>query len=238
MAASADAARPSVPAQILAGSIHYFRVHPELWSDRLARLRAMGLNAIQTCARRLQASRRDRTACRVRCPPGRARPRPAPPIPPAAYKSRARGSDVPWNFHEPFPGRVDLASPSRHLFRFLRLAQAHGLLVVLRPGPYVCAELEFGGLPAWLLADGPVALRTYAQPYLGHVDRWWGVLLPALRAEGLLLDDGGPVMMLQIENEYGERFCSSARLSSAGQPVTLHTSSSPFLSRTPTGQSL
>jgi hypothetical protein len=110
---------------------------------------------------------------------------------------------VPWNFHEFSPGRVDLSSPSRHLARFLRLAQAHNLLVILRPGPYVCAELEFGGLPAWLLADGPVAIRTYAQPYLSHVDRWWGVLLPALKAEGLLLDDGGPVMMLQIENEYG-----------------------------------
>ena len=44
--------------------------------------------------------------------------------------------------------------------------------VVLRPGPYICAELEFGGLPAWLLAEGPIQLRTMAQPYISHVERW------------------------------------------------------------------
>jgi len=75
--------------------------------------------------------------------------------------------------------------------------------VVLRPGPYVCGEFEFGGLPAWLLRDGPIELRTDAEPYMGHVERWWGELLPRLRREGLMLDDGGPVMLVQIENEYG-----------------------------------
>ena len=96
-----------------------------------------------------------------------------------------------------------MTSPTRDLFRFLRLAQSFGLHVILRPGPYVCAEFEFGGLPSWLLADGPIKLRTHAQPYISHVDRWWGTLLPALKAERLMLDDGGPVLMVQIENEYG-----------------------------------
>jgi len=150
---------------VRAGCVHYFRVHPDLWEDRLARIAALGLNAVQTY--------------------------------------------VPWNYHQAWnasslgPARVDLDSPSRDLPRFLRLAHGLGLRVVLRPGPYVCGEFEFGGLPAWLLRDGPIELRTDAEPYMGHVERWWGELLPRLRREGLMLDDGGPVMLVQIENEYG-----------------------------------
>ena len=148
---------------VRAGCVHYFRVHPDLWEDRLARIAALGLNAVQTY--------------------------------------------VPWNYHQAWnasslgPARVDLDSPSRDLPRFLRLAHGLGLRVVLRPGPYVCGEFEFGGLPAWLLRDGPIELRTDAEPYMGHVERWWGELLPRLRREGLMLDDGGPVMLVQIENE-------------------------------------
>lgn len=150
---------------VRAGCVHYFRVHPDLWEDRLARIAALGLNAVQTY--------------------------------------------VPWNYHQAWnasslgPARVDLDSPSRDLPRFLRLAHGLRLRVVLRPGPYVCGEFEFGGLPAWLLRDGPIELRTDAEPYMGHVERWWGELLPRLRREGLMLDDGGPVMLVQIENEYG-----------------------------------
>jgi len=102
--------------QILAGCIHYFRIHPDQWSDRLARLRAMGLNAIQTCAHAVGRQ--------VRIGPLRPTP------------LRRPAADVPWNWHESAPGVIDLSSPSRDLFRFLRLAQFHGLKVVLRPGPY------------------------------------------------------------------------------------------------------
>ena len=56
-----------------------------------------------------------------------------------------------WNFHEPLEGQFDFSSPSHNLSHFLNLAQAEGLLVLLRPGPFECAEWDFGGLPLWLL---------------------------------------------------------------------------------------
>jgi beta-galactosidase GanA len=77
------------------------------------------------------------------------------------------------------------------------------MLVILRPGPYICGEWEFGGLPAWLLTKPGLKLRTWDEQYIAAVDRWWGKLL-AVAAPYAYGDGGagtGPVAIVQIENE-------------------------------------
>ncbi|KAK4479564.1 hypothetical protein RD792_015082, partial [Penstemon davidsonii] len=143
--------------RIIGGDLHYFRVHPEYWEDRLLRAKALGLNTIQTY--------------------------------------------VPWNLHEPrkgqlvFEGIADVVS-------FLKLCKKLDLLVMLRPGPYICGEWDLGGFPAWLLAEKPaVRLRSSDPAFLHLVERWWGTLLPKMSP--LLYSNGGPIIMVQIENEFG-----------------------------------
>lgn len=148
--------RDGRPHQIISGAVHYFRIHPDQWTDRLERLRALGLNTVETY--------------------------------------------VAWNFHEPEPGRADFTG-WRDLPRFVELAAGHGFDVIVRPGPYICAEWEFGGLPAWLLADPEMRLRCSDPRYLAAVDRWFDALVPRLTP--LLADAGGPIVATQVENEYG-----------------------------------
>ncbi|XP_042192242.1 beta-galactosidase-1-like protein [Callorhinchus milii] len=107
---------------------------------------------------------------------------------------------VPWNYHEPSPGHYDFTGP-RDLEAFIRLAQGLGLLVILRPGPYICAEWDMGGLPAWLLQKPSILLRSSDLHYLTAVRRWFSVLLPKMRE--LLYENGGPIISVQVENEYG-----------------------------------
>ncbi|NUP48620.1 MAG: beta-galactosidase [Catenulispora sp.] len=142
--------------RIVSGAIHYFRVHPALWRDRLERLRAMGCNTVEVY--------------------------------------------IAWNFHQGVPG-VARFDGWRDVGGFIRLAGELGLDVIARPGPYICAEWDFGGLPAWLLADGDVRLRTADPGFLAAVDQWFDQLVPVL-AE-LQVSRGGPVVAVQIENEYG-----------------------------------
>ncbi|MDO5535482.1 MAG: beta-galactosidase, partial [Propionibacteriaceae bacterium] len=92
--------REGRPHTIISGAIHYFRVDPSLWRDRLLRLKALGLNTVETY--------------------------------------------VAWNFHERVRGEVDFTGP-RDLAAFVRLAGELGFDVIVRPGPYICAEWDFGG---------------------------------------------------------------------------------------------
>lgn len=107
---------------------------------------------------------------------------------------------VAWNIHEPkkgefvFEGHFDLEA-------FIQTAAEVGLYVIVRPGPYICAEWEFGGFPAWLLKDKNIELRCYDEPYLKHVDEWFDELIP--RIAPYQYSNGGPVIAVQIENEYG-----------------------------------
>lgn len=148
------------PHRIISGALHYFRVHPELWEDRLKRLVALGCNTVETY--------------------------------------------VAWNFHAPEPDRVvfDGAADVEH---FLNLAAGLGLDVIVRPGPYICAEWEGGGFPGWLLRDdvlGPApALRCQDPRYLSVVDDWFDQLIPRLARHQH--SQGGPVVAVQVENEYG-----------------------------------
>ncbi|MGW4528044.1 glycoside hydrolase family 35 protein [Amycolatopsis sp. NPDC004378] len=107
---------------------------------------------------------------------------------------------VPWNLHEPRPGEHAFDG-MLDLCTFLRTAQDEDLHVILRPGPYVCAELDFGGLPAWLLRTGELQLRSSDPAYLAQVDDWFRTLLPKVVA--LQHDRGGPIIAMQVENEYG-----------------------------------
>ncbi|XP_054847213.1 beta-galactosidase isoform X1 [Eublepharis macularius] len=110
---------------------------------------------------------------------------------------------VPWNFHEPKPGAYSF-SGDRDLEHFLQLAEEIGLLVILRAGPYICGEWDMGGLPAWLLEKESIVLRSSDPDYLAAVERWMGILLPKMKPH--LYHNGGPIIMVQVENEYGSYF--------------------------------
>ena len=144
------------PFKIISGSIHYFRVVPEYWLDRLEKMKALGCNTVETY--------------------------------------------VPWNMHEPkkgeycFEGMLDIK-------RFLLTAQQLGLYAIVRPSPYICAEWEFGGMPAWLLNAHGVRLRSSESAFLSHVESYYQRLLDVLKP--LQINFGGPVILMQVENEYG-----------------------------------
>ncbi|MEU3789203.1 glycoside hydrolase family 35 protein [Streptomyces fructofermentans] len=144
------------PFRIISGAMHYFRIHPDQWADRLRKARLMGLNTVETY--------------------------------------------VPWNLHEPEPGTLVLDG-ILDLPRYLSLARAEGLHVLLRPGPYICAEWDGGGLPSWLTADPGIRLRTGDPRFTGALDRYLDLLLPPLLPH--LAESGGPVIAVQVENEYG-----------------------------------
>ncbi|KAI5943663.1 beta-galactosidase-1-like protein isoform X2 [Manis javanica] len=107
---------------------------------------------------------------------------------------------VPWNYHEPEPGVYNF-NGSRDLIAFLNEATIANLLVILRPGPYICAEWEMGGLPAWLLRKRTIHLRTSDPDFLAAVDSWFKVLLPKIYP--WLYHNGGNIISIQVENEYG-----------------------------------
>lgn len=148
--------RHGVPHRILSGALHYFRVHPELWRDRIRRLADLGLNTLDTY--------------------------------------------VPWNFHQPRADRAPRFDGWHDLEAFVALAGEEGLDVVLRPGPYICAEWSNGGLPAWLTARD-VVLRSSDPAFTGPVERWFDELIPRIARQQTLA--GGPVVAVQVENEYG-----------------------------------
>ncbi|MBE6406172.1 MAG: beta-galactosidase [Lentisphaerae bacterium] len=144
------------PVQLISGALHYFRVHPELWDDRLDKAVALGLNAVETY--------------------------------------------IPWNLHEPHPGEYCFSGIA-DLPAFINKVQAHGLKLILRPGPYICAEWDNGGFPGWLLAVPGIELRRMNKPYLEALTRYYDILLPMIRKK--TYPNGGPVIMVQLENEYG-----------------------------------
>lgn len=144
------------PFRVLSGALHYFRVHPGQWADRIRKARLMGLNTIETY--------------------------------------------VAWNAHEPVRGQWD-ATGWNDLGAFLDLVAAEGMHAIVRPGPYICAEWHNGGLPVWLTAIEGIGLRRSEPLYLAEVtaylQRVYDIVAPRQ------IDRGGPVVLVQIENEYG-----------------------------------
>lgn len=156
--------RDGTPHRVLSGAVHYFRIHPDQWEDRLRRLAAMGANTVDTY--------------------------------------------VAWNFHERTEGQYDF-SGWRDVARFIRLAGEVGLDVFVRPSPYICAEWSNGGIPFWL-SGRTRALRTSDPVFLAAVDAWYDALIPQL--EPLQAVHGGPIRLIQVENEYGSYGSDAAYL--------------------------
>ncbi|MBY4797427.1 beta-galactosidase [Collinsella sp. AGMB00827] len=142
--------------KIMAGAIHYFRVHPTDWYHSLYNLKALGFNTVETY--------------------------------------------VPWNLHEPTPDIFNFEGIC-DLEAFLDMAAELGLFAIVRPSPYICAEWEFGGMPAWLLADRSMRPRSRDERFLARVASYYDELMARLRPHQL--DAGGNIIMMQVENEYG-----------------------------------
>lgn len=104
-----------------------------------------------------------------------------------------------WNLHERQRGVFDF-SDRLDLRAFCTAAQALGLKVILRIGPYICAETNYGGLPPWLRDVSGMQMRTYNEPFLREMERWVRLLCDYLRP--MFAPQGGPVILAQIENEY------------------------------------
>ena len=105
-----------------------------------------------------------------------------------------------WNLHEPKPGEYVWTGQADDA-DFCRIAQEEGLWVILRPGPYACAEWEMGGTPWWLLKNDDIKLRTRDPHYINAVKSY---LKEVGRVLGpLQITHGGPIIMAQVENEYG-----------------------------------
>ncbi|RLF23883.1 MAG: hypothetical protein DRN15_04760 [Thermoprotei archaeon] len=107
-------------------------------------------------------------------------------------------SYIAWNWHEPSKG-ILIFSGDRDVERFIKLCGELGLFFIARPGPYICSEWDSGGHPNWIYAEGCL-LRSLDPVYMNHVKRWYDVILPIIRRNSA--PEGGPVIMLQVENEY------------------------------------
>jgi beta-galactosidase len=123
----------------------------------------------------------------------------------AMRMARATGLDaatiyVFWNLHELTPGHFNFARQN-DLAEYLRIAQQEGLYVLLRPGPCVCAEREFGGYPAWLLKDRSTVVRSLDPKFIEPAAHWFEHL--GRVAKPFLLANDGPITAIQVENEYG-----------------------------------
>ena len=134
----------------------------------------------------------------------------APRVPPEYWRhrlqmARAMGLNTVcaylfWNLHEPRPGEFNW-SGGADVAQFCRIAQEEGLWVILRPGPYACAEWEMGGFPSWLLKDEDIKLRSRDPRYLAAVKQYFQEVGRVLGP--LQITQGGPILMVQVENEYG-----------------------------------
>ena len=162
------------PVFLFGGEIHYFRLPKAEWEDRIIKAKEAGCNLVSTY--------------------------------------------LPWLIHEDIPGDIDLTGrrrPENDLGAFLELIRKHGMYCIRRPGPYVMAELRNEGLPSWIYEQYPGSLalgkdgKTHPtncmylldEDYQGLIDRWYSALGEVIRP--YMEENGGPVIMLQLDNEIG-----------------------------------
>jgi len=142
---------------------------------------------------------------------------------------------VMWNYVETRPGVFDWRTERRDIEAFTKLCQAEGMWVLLRPGPYVCGEWDLGGIPPYLLATKDIRLRVHDDSrYMAAVQRYVGELAP--RIQPLLIGNGGPILMVQIENEYGSYGSDPAYLAQLRQLWLDHGVGGPFYTEDGLGQ--
>ncbi|KAH9900313.1 family 35 glycoside hydrolase [Xylariomycetidae sp. FL2044] len=132
-------------------------------------------------------------------------------IPPVYWRdrlarARAMGlntifSYVFWNLLEPEPGEWRTDQETNDIAKFFRIAQEEGLKIVLRPGPYICGEREWGGFPAWLTQVPDMRVRSISEPFMAASKSYLEKLAADVR--DLQVTRGGPLLMVQVENEYG-----------------------------------
>ncbi|GCC50105.1 beta-galactosidase [Chryseotalea sanaruensis] len=106
-----------------------------------------------------------------------------------------------WNYHTPSPGVWDFTTGNKDLAEYIRTAQQEGLYVILRPGPYACAEWEFGGYPWWLQQNKDLVIRTNNKAFLDSCRVYLNQL--AAQVKSLQITQGGPIILVQAENEFG-----------------------------------
>lgn len=106
-----------------------------------------------------------------------------------------------WNYHEIEKDKFDFSTSNRDLASFAKIVQEEGMWLILRPGPYVCAEWDLGGLPAYLLKNPDTKLRCMDATYIQAVEKYITAISNVIKP--LLITNGGSIIMLQIENEYG-----------------------------------
>ena len=106
-----------------------------------------------------------------------------------------------WNAHEAKPGVFDFKTGNHDVAAFLKICQEEGMWVILRPGPYVCAEYDFGGLPPYLLKIPDIKIRCMDPRYIEPMSVYITKLAEEVKT--LQCSNGGPILMVQIENEYG-----------------------------------
>lgn len=106
-----------------------------------------------------------------------------------------------WNYHEPKEGEYDFSTGNHNLAEFFRLVQEENMWLIVRPGPYVCAEWELGGIPPYLLRYPDIKLRCMDPRYMAAVEKYIAKLAEVLKP--FQITNGGNILMIQIENEYG-----------------------------------
>jgi beta-galactosidase len=142
------------PFRLLAGAMHYFRIPPAYWEDRILKCRRMGCNTIETY--------------------------------------------VAWNVHEPEPNQWTFEGYA-DIVRFVKLVQKHGLYMIVRVSPYICAEWDNGGIPYWLLKDRNVRLRSRHPTFQNAAKNFYHMVISKLKP--FFATNGGHILAGQLENE-------------------------------------
>ncbi|KAL2896268.1 Beta-galactosidase 5 [Bienertia sinuspersici] len=107
-----------------------------------------------------------------------------------------------WNGHEPLPGKIYFED-RYDLVRFIKTVHKQGLYVNLRIGPYICGEWNFGGFPVWLKYVPGIYFRTDNEPFKRAMQGFTTKIVDMMKSEKLFASQGGPIILSQIENEYG-----------------------------------
>ncbi|XP_031095712.1 beta-galactosidase 13-like [Ipomoea triloba] len=107
-----------------------------------------------------------------------------------------------WNIHEPVQGQFNFEG-NNDLVKFIKLIGEAGMYVTLRVGPYLEAEWNFGGFPYWLREVPGIIFRSYNEPFMTHMKRYVKMVIDLMKKEKLFAPQGGPIILAQIENEYG-----------------------------------